>query len=332
MGARKPKAISFEEHVWPITDNPLDMSRRLAFADWLAEHGHKERASWIRLCCGDCQYGHELKTAFTPVESSTVYYNGLDPLRRATQAFEAIQPDWWRTAPNPTGYQRCHFGRIVVGEMGDPRWIYEGDWLTKGWREGWLELLSLSPSDEEQLSWIADVREECQSVPFILDTTRTMCQRAPEEPYRRILRFAGLHGLVLSPSELALAELRDFADKSQNLRYLRLLSLQKRENSIRALEQLPRLDHLRSLLIGTSHPDDDSMQFITAMQRVEFLGLYGKRLTDRGLERIPEMSSLKYLAIDVPGVSRVAIERLRREFPTLTIHVQRDMRARIGPA
>jgi hypothetical protein len=220
----------------------------------------------------------------------------------------------------------------VVGELGDPRWIYEGDWLKKAWREGWLELLSFEPTDEEQLNRIANVREESQSVPFFLDTTRTGCHRAPEEPYWRILRFAGLHGLVLSPSELALAALRDFAENAQNLRYLRMLSLQKREHSIRALEQLPHLDHLRSLTIGTSHPDDVSMQFVTATQRVEFLGLYGKRLTDRGLERIPEMSSLRYLAIDVPAVSREAIERLRRECPRLTIHVERDMRARIGPA
>ena len=98
------------------------------------------------------------------------------------------------------------------------------------------------------------------------------------------------------------------------------------------MEQLPQLAHLRSLLIGTSHPDDDSMKFVTATQCVEFLGLYGKRLTDRGLERIPEMSSLRYLAIDVPGVTREAIERLRRECPRLTIHVERDMRNRIGPA
>lgn len=70
--ARKAKPISFEEQVWPITNNPLDTSRRLAFAYWLAENGHEERASWIRLCYGDCQ---------------------------------------------------CHFGRIVVRELGDPSWI-----------------------------------------------------------------------------------------------------------------------------------------------------------------------------------------------------------------
>jgi len=308
------------------------MSRRLAFADWLAGNGHKERASWIRLCCGDCQYAHDLRTGFTLVERSPVSHNGFDPLRRPAKAFEAIRPDWWRTAPEPTGYQRCHFGRIVVGELGDPRWIYEGDWLKKAWREGWLELLSFEPADEERLDGIADAREECRSVPFILDTTRTACGRAPEEAYRRILGFAGLHGLVFSPSELALTALRDFADHAQDLRYLRLSSLQKGGRSIRALEQLPHLAQLRSLQIGTSYPDDDSMRFVTATRRVEFLGLYGKRLTDRGLERIPDMPSLRYLAIDVPGVSREAIERLRRECPRLTIHVERDMRSRIGPA
>lgn len=50
MGARKPKPIPYEEQVWPIFDNPLDMSRRLAFADWLAANGHRQRADWVRLC------------------------------------------------------------------------------------------------------------------------------------------------------------------------------------------------------------------------------------------------------------------------------------------
>ncbi|MBI1349235.1 TIGR02996 domain-containing protein [bacterium] len=332
MAARIPKPIPFDEQVWPIFDNPLDMSRRLAFADWLASHGHKARAEWMRRCCGDCEYSRDIRASLTLVERSTHLCIGADPLWRPTRALEKIQPEWWRTPPESTGYQVLHFGRIMVGELGDPRWIFEGDWLEKAWRQGWLELLSLEPHDEVQFHRIADIREEYQSVPFQLDTTRTWCDRPPEEPYRRVLSFAGLHGLVLSPSELSLTALRDFADTAPNLRYLQLLGLPQRENSTRALEQLPHLAHLRSLVIGTSHPDDDSMQFVTATQRLEFLGLYGKRLTDRGLERIPEMSSLRYLAIDVPGVSREAIERLQRLCPRLTIQVERDMRDRIGPA
>ena len=334
MGARKPKPIPFEEQVWPIIDNPLDLGRRLAFADWLAQNGHKERADWMRRSCGDCEYSRSLRASLTLVERSThlCIGVGVDPLWRPRQALEKIQPDWWRTAPEATGYQQVHFGRIIVGELADPRWIYEGDWLEKAWREGWLELLNLEPKDEEQFNRIADIREKHQGVPFLLDTTRTWCDRPPEEPYRRVLPFAGLHGLILSPGELSLAALRNFAETAQNLRYLQLLGLRQRENSIRALEQLTHLTHLRSLMIGTSHPDDDSMKYVTATQHVEFLGLYGKRLTDRGLKRIPEMTSLRYLAIDVPAVSRAAIEWLRRECPRLTIHVERDMRDRIGPA
>ena len=332
MGARKPKLIPYEEQVWPIIDNPLDMSRRLAFADWLAANGHKQRADWVRLCCGDCQYTRDLRISFTNVESATMVYHSFDPLWHSKLKLEEIQPEWWQTPPDESGYQQVHFGRIMIGELGDPSWLYEGDWLTQAWQEGWLELLSLDPRKEEQFNRIADMHEECQAIPFLLNTTRTWCEQAPEEPYRRVLPFAGLHGLILCPSELSLKALHNFADTAPNLRYLQLLGLQKRPASIKALEQLPQLAHLRSLLIGTSHPDDDSMRYVTATKQVEFLGLYGKRLTDRGLEGILEMSSLRYLSIDVPGVSRAAIERLRQNCPRLTIQVERDMRRRIGPA
>ncbi|MCA9007408.1 MAG: TIGR02996 domain-containing protein [Planctomycetaceae bacterium] len=332
MGARKPKPIPYEEQIWPIYDNPLDMSRRLAFADWLDANGHRQRADWVRLCCGDCQYTRDLRISFTNVDWTTVTCYCSDPLWHPQQNLAAIQPDWWQTPPDESGYQRVHFGRIMIGELGDPRWLYEGDWLTRAWREGWLELLSLHPKDEEQFNRIADIREECQAIPFLLDTTRTRCEQPPEKPYRRVLPFEGLHGLILCPSELALKALRNFAKTAPNLRYLQLLSLQKRPSSIRILEQLPQLAHLRSLLIGTSHPDDDSMKYVTATKQVEYLGLYGKRLTNRGLEGIPEMSSLRYLSIDVPGVSRAAIERLRQNCPSLTIQVEWDMRRRIGPA
>lgn len=332
MGVRKPKPIPFEEVVRPIDDNPLDISRRLDFADWLAANGHRERAAWFRRCCGDCQYVRDLRVGFANIERSMVACTCADPLWRPQQKLAAILPDWWRTAPDPSGHQHLHFGRIVIGELGDPRWLAEGNWLERAWRDGWLELLRLSPRDEEQFRRMADVCEACPGAPFQLDTTRTWCDSAPEEPYRRILPLAGLQGLILSPSELSMTALRDFAETAPNLRYLELLGLHKQEPSLRALEQLPHLTHLRSLLIGTSHPDDDSMKFVTATQRVEFLGLFGKHLNDRALERIPEMPALRYLAMDVPGVSRAAIERLRRECPRLTIHVERDMRDRIGPA
>jgi uncharacterized protein (TIGR02996 family) len=235
LTARNPQQIAFESHVWSITEHPLEMSRRLAFADWLTDNGHRERADWIRLCCGDCQYVQDLRTSFTLVEQSPLSVDRSDLIRRPRKVLEAVRPDWWRTDPRPTGYERCHFGRIVIGELADPTWLYAGDWLAKAWREGWLELLSFEPTDEDHLNRIAGVGEEHQSVPIFLDTTRTQCHRPPEEAYRQILQFTGLHGLVLSPGELALSALRDFADRATNLRYLQLLSLQQREASLRAL-------------------------------------------------------------------------------------------------
>ena len=39
------------EMVQRIVDEPLEMARRLDFADWLEKHGQRERARWIRNCC-----------------------------------------------------------------------------------------------------------------------------------------------------------------------------------------------------------------------------------------------------------------------------------------
>ncbi len=308
------------------------MSRRLAFADWLHRNGYQERARWFRECCGDCQYMRDLRASFTRIEASTEYCIGVDPIWRPTQTLEKIRPDWWRLPPSDTGYQRCHFGRVIVGEFGDPSWLYDGSWLDQAWREGWLEILALTPHDEEQLMRIAQAPEHCQAVPFILDTTATWCHQAPEQPYRQILQFSGLHGLILGPKDIALNEMREFADKAPSLRFLQLLGMQKREVSIRTLQELPKLAHLRSLVIGTSHPDDESIDFVTSIPRLECLALYGKHLTDLSLQKIAKIQTLRYLAIDVPKVSRQAIEQLRQECPRLTIQVERDLRGHIGPA
>ena len=331
MARRNPKPIPFDQHVWPIIDNPLDMRRRLDFADWLAKNGHVTRADWIRRCCGDCQYARDLRASFSQTAFSTYLCIGKDPLWRPAKELKSVLPQWWQTAPNETGMQQCHFGRITIFELGSPVWIYEGSWLELAWKEGWLEMLHLQPKDEQQLQVIAEAPDQFQAIPMMLDASCTYCSRAPNEMYHEILRFPGLHGLVLCQNDLSIRALNEFGDKAQNLRYLHLLGIQKRNTSIMALEQLKQLPHLRSLTIGNSHPDDKSIQHVVAAKHLEFLGLYGKNITDQAIEQLSDMASLRYLAIDVPRASRNAIEKLRQDRPEITFHIHGDMRERIGP-
>ncbi len=54
MAARSRPVIPFSEVVQPIVDEPLEMARRLVFADWLERHGDAPQAYWMRACCAAC--------------------------------------------------------------------------------------------------------------------------------------------------------------------------------------------------------------------------------------------------------------------------------------
>ena len=169
MNSRIPKTIPFDNLIWPICDNPLRMERRLDFADWLSRNGQRERSHWIRACCGDCQYVRELVASFSHTERSTQFCYSDNPLERATKALVELRPKWWRTPPEKTGCEMVHFGRIIVSEYGDPKWIFSDDWIEEAWRSGWLEILHLVPNDMEQLKGIVDTPDPYRFVPFLLD-------------------------------------------------------------------------------------------------------------------------------------------------------------------
>ena len=60
-GIRKMPRSDEEGLLAAIRDNPDDDTPRLAYADWLQEHGQDDRAEFIRLQCAAarlCEAGH----------------------------------------------------------------------------------------------------------------------------------------------------------------------------------------------------------------------------------------------------------------------------------
>jgi uncharacterized protein (TIGR02996 family) len=51
--------MTFDSFVQAIVENPDDVVLRLAFADWLEEHGEPERAEFIRVQCHSAQLPHD---------------------------------------------------------------------------------------------------------------------------------------------------------------------------------------------------------------------------------------------------------------------------------
>ena len=330
MGKRKREPIEYDTHVKPISDDPLNLSLRLDFADWLEKNGHIQRAGWIRLCCGDCQYIRDILASFSQATWSTINCFRADPLEFSRKRLEQIRPPYIPNPPLGTGSIDIHFGRLVIREIGDFSWICN-DWVTKANHEGWIELLYFCPSDDQCFATLVRKCEDIPHIPVMLDATRTLWHTRPTNHYQNILRSALLHGLVVCNHDLGMPGFKNLANNAKNLRYLHLLSLTKSVNSQMILEQLAFMPELVSLVIGTSHPSDETIHHLVAAKKLRALGLYGKRLSDKGLMEVCEMQSLRYLGLNVPNVSRNAVEELGRNRPDLIIHIHGDMRYRIGP-
>ena len=312
------------------------MSRRLDFADWLQRQGLADRAQWLRDDCGACDLDSPIESLHVRTETAASFcathtlYDHLDMM------WQRVRPEWWPPGNDkqPLGGVYCQsvFGRVLVhASMQTPNHVFEGAWLRRAYEEGWLELVQFEPDDEGALTSLAEIPEEQQDLPFLLNTTRTCCERAPNKQLKALLCFPGLRGIVFHTSELGLPSVRRFCEAAKQLQFLSLLGL--RSNSrLFALEQLADLPGLRSLRIGRAHPCDSSIKYIVNVTQLQSLTIESTRLTASGLLKISEMNSLRFLSLDAPKVSRAAIEELREVRPDLRLRVSGDLRMKIGPA
>lgn len=312
------------------------MSRRLDFADWLQRRGRADRAQWIRDSCGACDLDSPIESLHTRTETAAsfcanhTFYDHLDML------WQRIRPEWWPRGNDeqPQGGVNCQsvFGRVLIhASMQAPSRVFEGAWLRRAHEEGWLELVQFEPDDEAALASLMQIPDDQQNLPFLLNTSRTRCERPPNKQVEALLCFPGLRGIVFHTSELGLPSVRRFSEAATHLQFLSLLGL--RSNSrLFALEQLGNLPWLRSLRVSSAHPDDASIDYILKATQLRSLTIQSTRLTNSGLLKISEMNDLQFLSLDAPRISRAAIQEFRELRPELKLRVSGDLRMAIGPA
>lgn len=333
MTNRKPRSIDFDHVLRRIVNDPLDIQRRLEFAEWLGDNGQRDRADWIRRCCGICENVHPLLMSFTRRETEPSALS-LRELQRLDEQWRSLRPAGWIDLPGVI--QTLHFGRVIVRPLlnddSELMGMIESDWLLEAFQECWVEMICVTPLNGDVLLTLSDWPAPHLGLPIYLDTTRAYSEKFDNGLMRSLLMIPGLRGLVLSPSEMAYSCVKKFSEFAAGLRYLQLTGLKATKTSVKMLEQLSNLSRLKSLVVGQGHPDDTTIELMCAASQLQYLGLFPKHITDRGLLRVAEMQSLRVLELDTPLVSRRGVCTLREARPDLAIVIRGDMRRRIGPA
>ena len=336
MPRRKRSDISLAEIVQRIDDEPLKMSRRLDFADWLERHGCQRRARWVRRCCSICdalspllmgQGAEQGLTRSTEWGLADLSGSGID-------RWQSIQPDYWSEISGVT--QTPYFGRFVLGSQSEHQDVFRriGDtpWLPRASEEGWLESISHVSANAEQLRDLVAWPASHRTIALHVDLDCSSLDGADNGLIRDVIQMEGLQGLALSPHAFRFSSMKTFGEVSPNFKYLQLRGLRSTGASLRILEQLQHLTQLRSLLVGPNLPDNSSLSLLTRIPNLQTLRLYALKVTDAGLPKLQAMKSLRVVAIDLADVSRTGIDALRKLRPDLQVIVQGRLRERIGPA
>jgi uncharacterized protein (TIGR02996 family) len=334
MATPNRRDIPFLQIVQPIADEPLEIARRLDFADWLQRHGEAARARWIRECCAvlDSILPLPLGSGIAAGSIKSAPWGIVDLTNSAVNRWQEIRPKYWTEIEGVT--QTPYFGRIVLASSHIEATIRIGEtpWLMQANHEGWLVSIWLRNADGSHLDALVAWPESHRKLPLHVDTTFHSSAGIHNGLMRDMLSLEGLQGLVLSPTEIRYPCVKRFAELATNLRYLRLLELKTASTSVRVLEQLTHLKKLRSLTVGGKLPDDSSVVLLTAIPNLQTLRLYADKITDAGLLQLAALKSLRLLTLDLPRVSRAGIYALREARPDLKVTIEQDMRNRLGPA
>jgi uncharacterized protein (TIGR02996 family) len=333
-----------------VHESPDDDGPRLVLADWLEEHGEKDRAELIRVQC-----------ALVAADPTTP---ALRELRSREKKASRRSGRAWRELNDV--YCRFERGLPVLGR--DPN-DYDGSWcgdagafgaaaprtLAAGWPgmvwldvrgEGDLFFLERPPWAEtpSPLGLVArDLGEE-----LLLRVTKLKPVRAlylcgettlTERAARRLgkmprLDWVGIWSNLFTPDDVTLV---------RHVKGLTTLDLYDREMDGECLPALRRLKSLRRLwlksnlfeddeaealagLTGLTHLDlennsvsDAGLAALATLPRLQWLSVYGNDITDDGLPALTKCTTLRYLCVGETQVTNRGAARLRKAMPRLVV-------------
>ncbi|MEK6239651.1 MAG: hypothetical protein N2C14_33445, partial [Planctomycetales bacterium] len=105
------------------------------------------------------------------------------------------------------------------------------------------------------------------------------------------------------------------------LRYLAVTDSEITEIGWRNLKQLRQI---RTLSINFQHLKDRDFELLAELDQLTDLSLWNVQVIDTNAVPLGRMKNLRSLELRGTGVSLQAVERLKRENPTLTVTVSRD--------
>jgi uncharacterized protein (TIGR02996 family) len=267
-----------------IRDEPDDEAPRLAYADWLEEHGQAGRAEWIRASYALGRVHHD-NTQFGPL---------LDRIR---EAFRRCRPPWWSeitgvTQRNDRGVFRFEArSRAAVSRLG------KVPWLSAAVAEGWLAGIHVTLSDDTIARAVGAWKGPAREVPLFV----TAAPQVTNAGLNVYLGLPQLRGLDLPANALRNSAVQGLGANVTLQELAVELRLVEPETATAVLDQVASMTALRRLTLE-------------GHDRLE----YGDRPNDRDLLRLRGLSGLRrlYLA-NCPAVTEEGIAELRRALPSL---------------
>jgi uncharacterized protein (TIGR02996 family) len=285
-------------------DAPDDDTPRIAFADWLDEHGQYERAGWIRSGCEQARLSpHDPNYARIFI--------------RRMECFERCRPSWWR---HVTGVDKNDSRGLVQFEVRSKTAairLGKATWLQQAFDEAWLEFIKIGANDEvieAVTAWKSPVRE----MPIFF----TLAPQVSDAGLTAAFDAPWLWGLNL-PSYALRNEAVTRLGLCDDLRELSLeLNFAAPELVCLLMQQIAGMSLLRGLWItGRQQPDDTGIAQLANMTGLRILSLSNcLALTDAGLARLYGMVGLQRLKLsNCAAVTAAGIESLRHALPLLQI-------------
>ena len=111
--------------------------------------------------------------------------------------------------------------------------------------------------------------------------------------------------------------------KLAGLTQLRNLAVNSTAVSDRGLSVVAGMPLLKGLDIENTQVTDAGLVYVGKLKNLQMLSVLGNRgVTDRGLEQLHELHSLRFLQLRGTGTSPDGIERLERALPSMTVEHQ----------
>jgi len=137
---------------------------------------------------------------------------------------------------------------------------------------------------------------------------------------RKLKSIQAHFGLVTNEGIKSLGELKEL--KSLNLEWMRVNDA--------GLKDIAVLPELKDLELEGCVIKDAGLQHLRAM-KLEHLNLGSTYITNRGIEGLKEMKTLKLLELEKTGVSQAACEKLVKEIPGLRVWGARKKEVHVTP-